>query len=337
MHTHYDNLKISRDAPPEVIRAAYKALSQKHHPDRNHDSPESHRVMTIINTAYEVLMNPAKRAQHDAWILSQEKAKAGATANAGQRARPASTAPGTSTDPASRSGSGARQAPPADSRASRKNGDSEDAVNPAGASTASKALFVLVAAGAAIYLIIPTSRQSTDSPRQTEGWTPSVSTIAAMTGEPRAAVVTPTKSPAPLPQYARKPTAPNGQAWPAWSSYIPGYPIRKTGGLSSLTVDNSRNPSDVFLKVFSLGGGDTIPVRFALIKAGTSFEFSNIEHGSFDVRYMDLDTGKIAKSNPFELEEVAEGNGTRYSRMSLTLYPVRNGNTQAQEIEESEF
>jgi hypothetical protein len=173
-------------------------------------------------------------------------------------------------------------------------------VNPAGTSTASKALFVLVAAGAAIYLIIPTSHQSADGPRQAEGWTPSVSTIATMTGEPRAAAATPTKSPAPLPQYVRKPTAPNGQAWPAWSSYIPGYPIRKTGGVSS-------------------------------------FEFSNIEHGSFDVRYMDLDTGKIAKSNPFELEEVGQGNGTRYSRMSLTLYPVRNGNTQAQEIEESEF
>ncbi|CAG9175599.1 J domain-containing protein [Cupriavidus pinatubonensis] len=339
MHTHYDNLKISRDAPPEVIRAAYKALSQKHHPDRNHDSPESHRVMTIINTAYEVLMNPAKRAQHDAWILSQEKAKAGATANAGQRARPASAAPGTSADPASRSGSGARRAPPADSRTSRKNADSGSAVNLAGASTASKALFVLVAAGAAIYLIIPTSHQLADGSRQAEGWTPSVSTSAAMTGEPRAAAAaaTPTKSPAPQPQYVRKPTAPNGQDWPAWSSYIPGYPIRKTGGLSSLTVDNSRNSSDVFLKVFSLGGGDTIPVRFALIKAGTSFEFFNIEHGSFDVRYMDLDTGKIAKSNRFELEEIAEGNGTRYSRMSLTLYPVRNGNTQAQEIEESEF
>jgi hypothetical protein len=35
IHTHYDNLKVSRHAPQEVIRAAYKALSQKYHPDKN--------------------------------------------------------------------------------------------------------------------------------------------------------------------------------------------------------------------------------------------------------------------------------------------------------------
>ena len=28
MHTHYDNLKVARMAPQEVVRAAYKALSQ---------------------------------------------------------------------------------------------------------------------------------------------------------------------------------------------------------------------------------------------------------------------------------------------------------------------
>ncbi|KAF7963426.1 hypothetical protein AWV80_09780 [Cupriavidus sp. UYMU48A] len=74
-----------------------------------------------------------------------------------------------------------------------------------------------------------------------------------------------------------------------------------------------------------------------MIKAGTSFEFSNIAPGSLDVCYMDLDTGKFARSGPFELEEVTEGNRTRYSRMSLTLQPARHGNTQAQEISESEF
>ncbi|MCS6804710.1 MAG: DnaJ domain-containing protein, partial [Blastocatellia bacterium] len=35
LHTHYDNLKVARNAPPEVIRAAYKTLSQRFHPDRN--------------------------------------------------------------------------------------------------------------------------------------------------------------------------------------------------------------------------------------------------------------------------------------------------------------
>jgi hypothetical protein len=336
MHTHYDNLKISRDAPPEVIRAAYKALSQKHHPDRNQDSSESHRIMTIINTAYEVLMDPTKRAQHDAWIAAQEKAKSAAPANAGQRARPASAA-GTSPDPASRTGSAPCQARPGASTGSRTSAVPEPVPKPAGAGTASKLLFVLVTAGVAIYLIIPASRRPAEAPGQAAASTPPAVTTPATTGESRAVAATPGKSADDQPRYTRQPTAPNGQSWPAWSSYVPGYPIRKTGGLSSLTVDNSRNPSDVFLKVFSLEGGDPVPVRFALIKAGAAFEFTNIASGSFDVRFMDLDTGKISRSEPFELEEIAEGNGTRYSRMSLTLNTARSGNARTQEISDSEF
>ena len=331
MHTHYDNLKISRDAPPEVIRAAYKALSQKHHPDRNRDSSESHRVMTIINSAYEVLMDPAKRAQHDAWILAQEQAKAAASVNAARRARPASTAAGASTGPASRTGSAARQA----SRGA--SAPSEGMAKPPGNRTVSKTLFVLVVAGVAIYLIIPTTRTPAETSRQPAAWTPSAVTVPVTAAEPRTLSATPGKSPEAQPRYARLPAAPNGQSWPAWSSYVPGYPIRKTGGLSSLTVDNSRNPSDVFLKVFSLEGGSPVPVRFALIKAGASFEFSNMAAGNFDVRFMDLDTGTLSRSEPFELEEIAEGNGTRYSRMSLTLNTARSGNARTQAIGESEF
>ena len=48
VHTHYDNLKVAQNAPLEVIRAAYKALSQKHHPDRNPGDSEAARIMTII-------------------------------------------------------------------------------------------------------------------------------------------------------------------------------------------------------------------------------------------------------------------------------------------------
>ncbi|WP_414691347.1 J domain-containing protein [Noviherbaspirillum sp.] len=72
VHTHYDNLKVARDAPPEVIRAAYKTLSQKHHPDRNGNSPDAMRIIQIINVAYEVLSDPAKRREHDDWIARAE-------------------------------------------------------------------------------------------------------------------------------------------------------------------------------------------------------------------------------------------------------------------------
>ena len=72
VHTHYDNLKVTRNAPPEVIRAAYKSLSQKFHPDRNPGDPGATRTFQIINTAYEVLSDPLKRREHDDWIASVE-------------------------------------------------------------------------------------------------------------------------------------------------------------------------------------------------------------------------------------------------------------------------
>lgn len=64
--THYERLAVSRDAPPEVVRAAYKALSQKYHPDKNPGDSEAARVMTLLNQSYDVLMDPLRRAEYDA-------------------------------------------------------------------------------------------------------------------------------------------------------------------------------------------------------------------------------------------------------------------------------
>ena len=74
--THYDTLKVSRDAPAEVIQAAYKALAQKYHPDRNLDNPEAVTMMQLINVAYGVLSDAHKKSAHDAWIRQQEPQKA---------------------------------------------------------------------------------------------------------------------------------------------------------------------------------------------------------------------------------------------------------------------
>ena len=73
IHTHYDNLKVTRNAPPEVIRAAYKTLTQKYHPDRHPGSVDAERVMSLINVSYQVLADPAQRAEHDRWIDQQER------------------------------------------------------------------------------------------------------------------------------------------------------------------------------------------------------------------------------------------------------------------------
>jgi curved DNA-binding protein CbpA len=70
IHTHYDNLKVAHNAPSEVIRAAYRVLAQRYHPDLNR-SPDAARVMKLLNEAYAVLSDPIQRAAHDAWIEDQ--------------------------------------------------------------------------------------------------------------------------------------------------------------------------------------------------------------------------------------------------------------------------
>ena len=74
--THYDSLKVARNSPVEVIRAAYRALCQKYHPDKHPDRERAERIMKIINQAYEVLTDPVRRQEHDAWIAEQEALKA---------------------------------------------------------------------------------------------------------------------------------------------------------------------------------------------------------------------------------------------------------------------
>ena len=71
MQNYYDVLNVSREASAEVIRAAYRALSQKYHPDRNPHNTEANQRMIEINQAYTVLSDPEQRHQHDLWIARQ--------------------------------------------------------------------------------------------------------------------------------------------------------------------------------------------------------------------------------------------------------------------------
>ncbi len=71
--SHYDTLKVARNAPPEVIYEAYKALAQKYHPDKNLNNPEASTMMQNVNAAYTVLSDVQKRQTHDAWLRQQDQ------------------------------------------------------------------------------------------------------------------------------------------------------------------------------------------------------------------------------------------------------------------------
>ena len=63
--THYDTLEVSPKASAEVIRAAYKSLMQRHHPDKQGAAAPSDDRATHIAQAYSVLSDPGQRAAYD--------------------------------------------------------------------------------------------------------------------------------------------------------------------------------------------------------------------------------------------------------------------------------
>jgi curved DNA-binding protein CbpA len=63
--THYDRLEISTKASPEVVRAAYRSLIQRFHPDRRPGDAAAAQCAAEITVAYEVLSDPERRAAYD--------------------------------------------------------------------------------------------------------------------------------------------------------------------------------------------------------------------------------------------------------------------------------
>lgn len=73
--THYDTLEVSPTASPEVIRAAYKSLMQRHHPDKNPDKTPANAATAgraaLLAQAYGVLSDPEQRSAYDLRMRTQ--------------------------------------------------------------------------------------------------------------------------------------------------------------------------------------------------------------------------------------------------------------------------
>ena len=62
---YYEILNVDREAPPKKIKEAYRSLAFQCHPDRNGGGADALERMKMINEAYAVLSDPAKRKQYD--------------------------------------------------------------------------------------------------------------------------------------------------------------------------------------------------------------------------------------------------------------------------------
>lgn len=64
MKDYYRILEVSPSASFEVIKASYRALAKKYHPDTQ-TSSNTGKTMADINEAYETLSNPQSRKEYD--------------------------------------------------------------------------------------------------------------------------------------------------------------------------------------------------------------------------------------------------------------------------------
>ena len=299
IRTHYDNLKVARDAPPEVIRAAYKALSQRFHPDKNPGDERAAKIMAIVNTSYAVLSDPRTRAAHDTWIVDQE----------GMR-NPSTPRPDAHDKP-SHSPEAQRRIP-----------------NQSRLATAISVVGRTLVYGfwgsmiiGFLYVVF-----SEHEPKPSN--LPAYNANPAQRSEPVAKE---------RDIYMRPPFAPNGSPWPTRAAYVDGYPKLHTDGLSTVTVDNSSNDSDVILKLVSVQSDSTFPIRQFFIPAYGKMRLNSVRAGQYEIRYLDLTSGHLSRSELFDLEEIEDANGVQFSNLTLTLYKVANGNFQMHSLRPDEF
>lgn len=67
MSDHYATLGVARDATADELKRAYRKLARRYHPDANPGDHDAAEHFKEVNRAYEVLSDPQKRANYDAY------------------------------------------------------------------------------------------------------------------------------------------------------------------------------------------------------------------------------------------------------------------------------
>lgn len=335
IHTHYDNLKVSRDAHPKVIRKAYKKLSSQYHPDHNNNNPEATKVMQVINLAYDVLSDPVRRKEHDEWIARMESEQRQSQAFHNE---PAFESAWREAYQSPRNGApffryaGKERPEPAfrPKNASPQNIDKLDK-RAIGEHLYKHWFWYVLAIAVATVLSYHSYSRNTYSPFITVTQQhqlhpkPASGKGQNLTGQNGSSAPAAKTGFAVIPddRFVREETAPDGLPWPAAASYLSGFEQANSTGLSSVTVDNARGQFDVLVKLYYLEGEKPRAVRVFFIPAQSSFKAEKLTPGLYDLRFLDLQSGQLFRTEPFELQEMALASGVRFTGISMSLN--RNG------------
>ncbi len=287
IHTHYDNLKVARLAPQEVIRAAYKALSQKYHPDKNPGDEKAARIMAILNSAYGTLSDPLRRKEHDEWIAAEEWEiewlESTRTEDGRERSREAP----------------AQSWEPTPVEAARPYSALRDPSWWFGLTLffalgcASGVLWMGQTPVVPVALAAPVARADTDTRRDLWAGPKSGAPGAAQRGVPfKALAVTQLVIPerkGDCESELHSLIAPNDEPWPAQSGYLKGFPIGNKGTETKINIDNTQNGSPVMVKVYDLDRGSN--VRHAYVLPRESLLIDELAAGKYEVRYQNVEAG----------------------------------------------
>ncbi len=296
IHTHYDNLKVARLAPQEVIRAAYKALSQKYHPDKNPGDEKAARIMAILNSAYGTLSDPVRRREHDEWIAAEEWEiewlESTRTEDGQKRSDMVHAwepkAPAAAPDPY---------------RVAR---DPKWWFAMVAVFTVGIAIGALVLGQPRPIALAPVTHARAETRAADSAPAAEASKDAAadswavarpalpdtVVPEVRSLGVTQLVVPARAPDCDAELhmlAAPNGELWPNQSGYVEGYPVGNRGDDMQLLVDNSTNSSPVFVKVFDLDRRSN--VRHVFVLANDSLSIDKLAAGKYELRYQNVQVG----------------------------------------------
>ena len=120
------------------------------------------------------------------------------------------------------------------------------------------------------------------------------------------------------------------------NGYLKGDKQSFAGGLSSFTIDNTTGGNDAEVRLYLNG----IQVRSMFVRVGTKFTAEKLAPGTYKMRYKITSIGKprvYEAKEQFVLSETKTENGTRFSRMTVTLFTVKDGNMQTEEVPLDKF
>ena len=143
---------------------------------------------------------------------------------------------------------------------------------------------------------------------------------------------------APAPIQSRENTAvrtadPEAQDY---TGYLNGTKQIAKGGLSTFKVDNTKGGGDAVVRLYR--DGRKPAARSMFVKNGNSFTAEALAPGAYRLRYRYIGSADTFEAEEtFALSETRTETGTRFSRMTVTLYKVANGNMTVKKVDASEF